>query len=48
MNSSLPSNQKFIIRVLDNTHLFVQPHVAEMIRVAIAEFRESNTYGKPP
>ncbi|XP_021843521.1 general transcription and DNA repair factor IIH subunit TFB5 [Spinacia oleracea] len=47
MNNSKPSNQKFIIHVLDDTHLFVQPHATEMIRIAIAEFREANTYEKP-
>ncbi|XP_074267633.1 general transcription and DNA repair factor IIH subunit TFB5-like [Silene latifolia] len=47
MNASLPHNQKFIIRVLDNTHLFVQPHAAEMIRTAISEYRDQNTYEKP-
>ncbi|KMT06518.1 hypothetical protein BVRB_7g156920 [Beta vulgaris subsp. vulgaris] len=48
MNGSMPANQKFIIRVLDDTHLFVQPHAAEMIRSAMSEFREANTYEKPP
>ncbi|KAJ4961560.1 hypothetical protein NE237_021470 [Protea cynaroides] len=47
MNSSLPASQKFIIHVLDSTHLFVQPHVAEMIRSAIVEFRDQNSYEKP-
>ena len=47
MDNSLPASQKFIIHVLDNTHLFVQPHVTEMIRSAIAEFREQISYEKP-
>ncbi|XP_050228631.1 general transcription and DNA repair factor IIH subunit TFB5 [Mercurialis annua] len=47
MNASLPTSQKFIIHVLDGTHLFVQPHVAEMIRTAIGEFRDQNSYEKP-
>ncbi|KAK4761573.1 hypothetical protein SAY87_029457 [Trapa incisa] len=46
-NASLPASQKFIIRALDNTHLFVQPHAAEMIRSAISQFREQNSYEKP-
>lgn len=46
-NASLPASQKFIIQVLDSTHLFVQPHMAEMIRSAIAEFRDQNSYEKP-
>ncbi|XP_065856396.1 general transcription and DNA repair factor IIH subunit TFB5 [Euphorbia lathyris] len=47
MNASLPPSQKFIIHVLDETHLFVQPHVSEMIRSAISEFREQISYEKP-
>ena len=47
VNAALPQSQKFILHVLDNTHLFVQSDVAGMIRSAIAEFREANTYEKP-
>ncbi|GMY30123.1 general transcription and DNA repair factor IIH subunit TFB5 [Fagus crenata] len=46
-NASLPASQKFIIQVLDSTHLLVQPHVSEMIRSAISEFRDQNSYEKP-
>ncbi|XP_058201076.1 general transcription and DNA repair factor IIH subunit TFB5 [Rhododendron vialii] len=48
LDNSLPPSQKFIIHILDSTHLFVQPHVSEMIRRAIAEFRDQNSYEKPP
>ncbi|XP_020593716.1 RNA polymerase II transcription factor B subunit 5 [Phalaenopsis equestris] len=47
LNAALPASQKFIVHVLDGTHMFVQPHVAEMIRSKIAEFRDQNTYEKP-
>ncbi|KAG8659358.1 hypothetical protein MANES_02G032611v8 [Manihot esculenta] len=47
LNASLPASQKFIIHVIDSTHLFVQPHVSEMIRSAIADFRDQNSYEKP-
>ncbi|CAN8312062.1 unnamed protein product [Cochlearia groenlandica] len=47
MNNSLPSSQKFIIHVLDSTRLFVQPQVEQMIRSAIADFRDQNSYEKP-
>lgn len=47
LNASLPASQKFIIHVLDGTHLFVQPHAAEMIRSAVSEFRDQNSYEKP-
>ena len=47
MNASLPASEKFIIHILDNTHMFVQPHVEQMIRSQISKFREDNTYVKP-
>ncbi|KAH0643977.1 hypothetical protein KY290_034768 [Solanum tuberosum] len=47
MNASLPQSQKFIIHVLDNTHLFVRSDMAGMIRSAISDFRDANTYEKP-
>ncbi|KAK1261964.1 hypothetical protein QJS04_geneDACA020515 [Acorus gramineus] len=47
MNASLPPSQRFIIHILDNTHMFVQPHVAEMIQSRITEFREQISYEKP-
>ncbi|KAI4297832.1 hypothetical protein L6164_037697 [Bauhinia variegata] len=47
LNNSFPASEKFIIHVIDNTHLFVQHHVADMIRSQIAKFREDNTYVKP-
>lgn len=47
MNASLPASDKFIIHILDSTHMFVQPHVEQMIRSQIAKFREDNTYVKP-
>ncbi|KAL9330267.1 hypothetical protein ACSQ67_005270 [Phaseolus vulgaris] len=47
MNASMPASDKFIIHVLDSTHMFVQPHVELMIRSQIAKFREDNTYVKP-
>ncbi|XP_058104669.1 general transcription and DNA repair factor IIH subunit TFB5 [Magnolia sinica] len=46
-NASLPASQKFIVHMLDATHMFVQPHVAEMIRSRIADFRDQNSYEKP-
>ncbi|MCD7446960.1 TFIIH complex subunit tfb5 [Datura stramonium] len=47
MNATLPQSQKFIIHVLDNTHLFVRSDMAGMIRSAISDFRDANTYEKP-
>ncbi|CAA7399841.1 unnamed protein product [Spirodela intermedia] len=46
-NASLPASQKFILQILDDTHLFVQPHAGEMIKSRMSEFREQNTYEKP-
>ncbi|RYR74342.1 hypothetical protein Ahy_A02g009018 isoform E [Arachis hypogaea] len=47
MNASVPASDKFIIHILDSTHMFVQPQVEQMIRSQIAKFREDNTYVKP-
>ncbi|CAK9135964.1 unnamed protein product [Ilex paraguariensis] len=47
LNASLPQSQKFIIYVLDSTHIFVRSDVAGTIREAIKEFRDQNTYEKP-
>lgn len=44
---TLRSEHKFIIKVIDDTHLFVQPNMGEMIRSAVAEFRNQNSYEKP-
>lgn len=46
-NASLPASHRFIIHILDNTHMFVQPHAADMIRNAVSEFREKISYEKP-
>uniref|UniRef100_A0A0E0DKY8 General transcription and DNA repair factor IIH subunit TFB5 n=1 Tax=Oryza meridionalis TaxID=40149 RepID=A0A0E0DKY8_9ORYZ len=32
LNASMPASDKFILHMLDPTHMFVQPHVADMIR----------------
>uniref|UniRef100_J3M391 General transcription and DNA repair factor IIH subunit TFB5 n=1 Tax=Oryza brachyantha TaxID=4533 RepID=J3M391_ORYBR len=47
LNASMPASEKFILQTFDPTHMFVQPHVAEMIRSKIAEFRDQNSYEKP-
>ncbi|XWS38488.1 hypothetical protein CRYUN_Cryun19dG0135400 [Craigia yunnanensis] len=47
LNASMPSSQKFIVHVLDSTHFLVQPDVAGMIRSAISDFRDQNSYEKP-
>ncbi|KMZ67400.1 General transcription factor IIH subunit [Zostera marina] len=47
LNTALPVSQKFIVHLLDDTHMFVQPHVLEMIKSRIQEFRDQITYEKP-
>ena len=47
LNASMPASERFIVHMLDPTHMFVQPHVAEMIRSKIAEFWDQNSYEKP-
>ncbi|KAL9249043.1 General transcription and DNA repair factor IIH subunit TFB5-like protein [Drosera capensis] len=48
LNAQQPANRKFIIHVLDNTPLFIQPDGVGTIRTKIQEFRDQNTYEKPP
>ncbi|KAL3682064.1 hypothetical protein R1sor_000086 [Riccia sorocarpa] len=47
LNNSMPNAQKFILEILDDTHMFVQPHMADTIQYRLQEFRESNTFEKP-
>ena len=47
LNASMPASERFIVHILDPTHMFVHPHVAEMIRSKIAEFRDQKSYEKP-
>ena len=46
-NNSMPNAHKFIIHILDDTHLFVQENVVEMIRKKVQDFRDQNTFEKP-
>lgn len=47
VNDSMPNASKFIVYMLDDTHIYVQPHVADMLKKRINEFRDQNTYEKP-
>jgi TFIIH basal transcription factor complex TTD-A subunit len=47
LNASMPNAQKFILEVLDDTHIFVLANMAETIQYKVQEFRDSNTYEKP-
>ncbi|TVT99665.1 hypothetical protein EJB05_34456 [Eragrostis curvula] len=47
LNASMPASERFIIRMLDPTHMLVLPHVAGMIKSKVEEFRKHNTYLKP-
>ncbi|KAF7149820.1 hypothetical protein RHSIM_Rhsim02G0196200 [Rhododendron simsii] len=46
LDNSLPPSQKFIIHILDSTHLFVQPHVSEMIRSSKGTLQEKHLKNK--
>ena len=46
LNASMPASERFLVHCLI-PHMFVHPHVAEMIRSKIAEFRDQNSYEKP-
>jgi hypothetical protein len=37
----------FIIRVIDDTRLFVKPTAVDLIRKEIAAFQQKNTYDPP-
>ncbi|CAM6083853.1 unnamed protein product [Calypogeia fissa] len=47
LNASMPNAQKFILEVLDDTHIFVLANMAETIQYKVQEFRDSNTFEKP-
>ncbi|BDA42782.1 probable general transcription factor IIH subunit 5 [Coccomyxa sp. Obi] len=47
LNDSKPTNERFVILDLDDTHLFVQPTVVEWLEKRLKEFNEENTYQPP-
>lgn len=47
LNASMPASERFIVHIIDPTHMFVQPHAGEFIRSKIADFRDQNRYEKP-
>jgi len=42
LNESMPESERFILYRLDDTHMYVLPHAAAMIRREIAEFSKRN------
>jgi len=47
VDASKPDNKKFIIYILDTTHLFVRPDADKTILYEINEYRKRTTYDKP-
>ncbi|GJM94316.1 hypothetical protein PR202_ga10954 [Eleusine coracana subsp. coracana] len=47
LNASMPTSERFIVRVLDSTHILVLPHAEGMIKRRIQVFSKHNTYVKP-
>ncbi|CAI0413938.1 unnamed protein product [Linum tenue] len=47
MNDLKAPSEKFIVRVLDEKHLFVLPDAAGMIRKAISKSRKQNSFQRP-
>lgn len=47
MNASMPASEKFIVHILDPTHMFIQPNMGDYIKSKMAEFRDQNSYEKP-
>ena len=44
LNASMPASEKFIVRMLDPTHMYVLAHVGQMIKSKVEEFRKQNSY----
>lgn len=47
INDSMPNAHKFIVYILDDTHIYVQPDVGTMLSKRLQEFRDQNTFVKP-
>ncbi|GJN36347.1 hypothetical protein PR202_gb25196 [Eleusine coracana subsp. coracana] len=47
LNASMPESERFIVRVLDSTHILVLPHAERMIKRRIEGFSKHNTFVKP-
>jgi TFIIH basal transcription factor complex TTD-A subunit len=47
INDSMPNAHKFIVYLLDDTHIYVQPDVGTMLSKRLQEFRDQNTFVKP-
>ncbi|OEL18473.1 hypothetical protein BAE44_0020509 [Dichanthelium oligosanthes] len=44
LNASMPESERFIVRMLDPTHMYVLPYVEQMIKSKVEEFRKHNSY----
>ncbi|PVH61661.1 hypothetical protein PAHAL_3G088900 [Panicum hallii] len=44
LNASMPASERFIVRMLDPTHMYVLPHAGQMIKSKAEEFRKQNSY----
>lgn len=44
LNASMPAPERFIVRMVDPTHMYVLPHVGVMIKSKVEEFRKMNSY----
>jgi TFIIH basal transcription factor complex TTD-A subunit len=42
INDSMPNAYKFILYILDDTHIFVQPNSAPLLTKKIQEFKDQN------
>ncbi|GJM94312.1 hypothetical protein PR202_ga10950 [Eleusine coracana subsp. coracana] len=47
LNASMLETERFIMRMLDSTHILVLPHAEGMIKQRIKVFSNHNTYVKP-
>ncbi|KAG0594505.1 hypothetical protein M758_UG083400 [Ceratodon purpureus] len=47
VNDAMPNAHKFIVYMLDDTHIYVQPDVSTMHSKKLKEFRDHNALVKP-
>lgn len=46
-NNKAPASSKFIISVLDDTHIFIKADKIDLVREKVTEFNDKNVYQPP-
>ena len=47
LDSKRVGADKFVVKVLDSTHLLIQPEAAETVQRLCRQWMDANTYEKP-